>query len=87
MSKLKKLDDNTFLLDGLLSIDALNNALNLDMTSENYDTISGLLIDTMGEIPNDDDDRTIEIGHLVFKIEAVKQKRIDKIKLYIGSVE
>lgn len=86
-SKLKKLDNDTFLIDGLLSIDELNNALNLDMSSENYDTISGLLIDTMGEIPSDDDDRTIEIGNLVFKIESVKQKRIEKIKLYIGSIE
>jgi putative hemolysin len=39
----------------------------------------------MGAIPSDDEDRTIEIDNLVFKILSVKQKRIDKIKLYIST--
>lgn len=87
VSKFKKIDNDTYLINGLLTIDELNNELDLDISSETYDTISGLLIDTMGEIPSDDDDRTIEINNLLFKIESVKQKRIDKIKLYISSLE
>ncbi|WOO37382.1 hemolysin family protein [Anaerocolumna sp. AGMB13020] len=84
--KIKMLDNSTYLLDGLLTIDELNEELDLGISSENYDTISGFLIDTMGAIPSDDEDRTIEIDNLVFKIISVKQKRIDKIKLYIGTV-
>lgn len=87
LPKIKKLDNNTYLIDGLLTIDELNDKLDLNISSDNYETISGLLIDTMGEIPNDHDDRTIEVDNLVFKIESVTKKRIDKIKLYIGSVE
>ncbi|WP_033166000.1 hemolysin family protein [Clostridium sp. KNHs205] len=83
--KIKMLDNSTYLLDGLLTIDELNEELDLGIASENYDTISGFLIDTMGAIPSDDEDRTIEIDNLVFKIISVKQKRIDKIKLYIGT--
>lgn len=85
--KIKKIDNSTYIIDGLLTIDELNDSLDLDISSENYDTISGLLIDTMGEIPNEGDDRTIEIDNMVFKIESVKKKRIEKIKLYIGSRE
>ncbi|MDF2586270.1 MAG: hypothetical protein K0S41_111 [Anaerocolumna sp.] len=85
--KIKKLDNSTYLIDGLLTIDELNNKLDLDISSENYETISGLLIDTMGEIPTEQDDRTIELDNLVFKIESVKKKRIDKIKLYIANRE
>ncbi|MDF2486315.1 MAG: hypothetical protein K0R46_2483, partial [Herbinix sp.] len=55
--------------------------------SENYDTLSGYLIDHMGTIPQENDDRTIEMGNLVFKLESVKNKRIDKVKLYIGKEE
>lgn len=84
--KIKMLDTSTYLLDGLLTIDELNEELDLGISSENYDTISGFLIDTMGAIPSDDEDRTIEIDNLVFKIISVKQKRIDKIKLYIGAI-
>jgi putative hemolysin len=85
--KFEKLDNDTYLIDGLLTIDELNGMLDLNISSDNYETISGLLIDTMGEIPSEDDDRTIEIDNLVFKIESVSKKRIDKVKLYIGSEE
>ncbi len=87
LPKIKKIDNSTYLIDGLLTIDELNSELELNISSDNYETISGLLIDTMGEIPSEYDDRTIEIENLVFKIESVKKKRIDKIKLYIGSAE
>lgn len=82
--KLKRIDDSTYLIDGMATIDEINNKLDLNLYSENYDTISGFLIDHMGSIPMENDDRTIEIDHLVFKIESVKHKRIDKVKLYIG---
>ncbi len=83
--KIKKLDENTYLIDGMVTIDELNNKLDLDLYSENYDTVSGYLIDEIGAIPQEKDDRTIEIDNLVFRLESVKHKRIDKVKLYIGS--
>lgn len=85
--KIKKLEDSTYMIDGLISIDELNNKLDLNLSSENYDTISGFLIDHLGSIPSEKDDRTIEIDNLVFKLESVKHKRIDKVKLYIGKEE
>ena len=82
--KIKQIDANTYLVDGLVTIGELNNKLDLNLYSEYYDTISGFLIDQIGFIPKEEDDRTIEIDHLVFKLESVKHKRIDKVKLYIG---
>ncbi len=85
--KIKKLDENTYLIDGLVTLDELNNRLDLDLYSDNYDTISGYLIDEIGSIPQEKDDRTIEIDHLVFRLVSIKHKRIDKVKLYIGKKE
>ncbi len=85
--KVKKIDDATFIIDGMATIDELNNQLDLNLFSDNYDTISGFLIDHLGSIPKENEDRTIEIEHLVFKILSVKHKRIDKLKLYIGKKE
>jgi putative hemolysin len=82
--KIKKIDDSTYIIDGMATIDEVNNKLDLDLYSENYDTISGFLIDHIGSIPQEHDDRTIEIDNLVFKLESIKHKRIDKVKLYIG---
>lgn len=85
--KVKKLDDSTYMIDGMTTIDDLNNMLDLGIYSENYDTISGYLIDHIGTIPQEHDDRVIEINNLVFKLESIKHKRIDKVKLYIGKKE
>lgn len=85
--KIKKLDESTYIIDGMATIDELNNNLELNLYSENYDTLSGYLIDHIGSIPQENDDRTIEIDHLVFKLESIKSKRIDKVKLYIGKEE
>ncbi len=82
--KIRKLDETTYMIDGLATIDEVNNRLDLNLYSENYDTMSGFVIDHIGSIPQEHDDRTIEIEHLVFKIESVKNNRVDKVKLYIG---
>lgn len=85
--KVKKLDDSTYLIDGMATIDEINIKLDLDLYSDNYDTISGYLIDRMGNIPQEHDERTVEVKNLVFKLESVKNNRIDKVKLYIGAKE
>jgi putative hemolysin len=82
-----EIDASTYLIDGLITVDEINSKLNLEIESENYDTISGLLIDTMGAIPKEDDTRKIELEGLVFELVCVKEKRIDKVKLYLPKKE
>lgn len=82
--KIKKVDNSTYLVDGLITIDELNDKLKLNLSSENYDTLSGYLIDIIGYIPKENEDPTVEVDNLVFKIECIKKNRLDKIKIYIG---
>ena len=85
-AKLQKINDNTYLIDGQYYIDDLNDELLLNLESEEHETIGGLIIDILGEIPEEDETekRIVEIGNCTFKIEAVKDRRIDKVKLYIN---
>ncbi len=85
--EIQKIDDSTYIVNGLITIDDLNDKLNLNLVSDNYETLSGYLIDIIGYIPKDGEGQTIEQDHLVFKIENIKKKRIDKVKLYIGKEE
>ena len=50
---------------------------------KNYDTISGFIIDKLGRIPKDNEEQSVEYENIIFKIEEVKEKRIQKIKVYI----
>jgi putative hemolysin len=80
---IKKIDNNTFLVNGLLAIDELNDNLNINLDSEGYDTVSGFLVDLIGRIPNDGEEEVIEHDNIVFKIEEVKEKRINKVMVCI----
>lgn len=82
---IERIDDNTFIVDGFINLDNLDEKLNLNLQSENSETLGGLLIDLLGEIPDEDEpeERVIEYENCVFKIESVKERRIEKVKLYI----
>ena len=80
---IRKVDNNTYIVNGLLSIDELNDHLDLNLVSEQYNTIGGFLISLMGCIPKMNENKTIEYGNVIFKIEEVKERRIGKIKICI----
>jgi len=83
--KLEVVGENTYLIDGHYYIDDLNEKLLLNLESEEHETIGGLVIDLLGEIPDEDDteERIVEFDNCTFKIESVKDRRIDKVRLYI----
>lgn len=81
---IKKIDSNTYLINGLIPIDEVNESLNLNLPSDDIDTIGGFVVTLLGTIPKDDDDSTVEYDNLKFKIEKVNEKRIEELKVYIG---
>lgn len=83
-SSIEKIDPKTFMLNGLVYIDDLNDALDLKIESENHDTLSGFLLDMIGVIPEEDDRRVLALDNLLFEILEIKEKRITKIKLTIS---
>ena len=70
---IKKLDSNTYLVNGLLPIGELNEHLDLSLQSENTDTIGGFIINIMGSIPTSNDCPAIKYENLTFKIEEVNE--------------
>ena len=78
---IKKIDQDTYLVDGLMSINDINEALNIDLASDNYDTIGGFVVNLMGTIPNEGDHPVLEFEGMKFKIEKVNEKRIEKLKI------
>ena len=83
--KLIQSRENAWKLDGGYYIDDLNEELNLNIESAEHETIGGYLVDRIGEIPEEGDTKVYIIteGDCVFKVESVKERRIDKILLTI----
>lgn len=84
--EIKQIDDNTFIIKGSLPIDELNEQLQLQLYegSEDYDTLSGFLITCIGHIPDDGEKPIIEHENIMFKVEEIKEKRIQKVKVCIN---
>ena len=79
--EIEAVSENEYLLDGSILIDDLNDELGLKLETENYDTLSGYLIEKLGHIPGKEDRDVIESDSLVFSVEEVKDNRIVRVRL------
>ena len=82
-----KVDDHIYLVDGDVSLEDLDEELGIDLTSETSETIGGFLIDMLGEIPDENDvGRIIEFENYQFKIMAIQDRRIERVKDLFNSI-
>jgi CBS domain containing-hemolysin-like protein len=74
-----KIDEKTFLVLGKLSIDELNELLNLNLHPSNgdYETLAGLILNYAGQIPKDGYSFSLE--NYKFTVKEVLNKRIQKV--------
>ncbi|MFZ5352988.1 MAG: hemolysin family protein [Bacillota bacterium] len=75
----EKVDDSTYIINGMLSISEINDIMNLEMPEEEFDTISGMILSLSGKIPEVGDE--VQFEDISFRIEEVDDKRISKIKI------
>lgn len=84
---IKKLDNNTYIIDGMISLIDFNDYFDVKIESRDYDTINGFLIGLLGHIPTSAEEKSLEYENLVFKIVEIQDKRIEKIKVYVQKLE
>ena len=85
--EIERLKENTYRLDGSVLIEDVNEELELKLETENYDTLSGYLIERLGYIPGKEDKAVVEEGNLLFTVEQVKDNRISKVLLSIQEAQ
>ena len=77
----EKLDESTYIFSGTAGLDVLNEWADAQLPEDEYDTLSGFIISQLGRIPEYDEKPEIEFNGLLFKVEEVSEKRIEKIKV------
>ena len=83
----EQIDDNTFMINGTVSIHDLRKILDVNIPEGEYDTLSGYLIDILGRIPSDDEKPIIETKEVTYKIENYEDKRIVWVKACKNNVQ
>ena len=71
------IDENTLLVNGKLPISELEELLEVDLPSEEWDTVGGLMAGLLGQVPT----RGMEVAfqNLTFRAERVQGRRIAKV--------
>jgi len=68
-----------YVIPGEMKIDAVNELLDLDLESENYDTIAGWILEQIGDIP--EKNQLIEVDGIRYKVEEMELRRIISIRI------
>lgn len=78
---IEKIDDKTYITNGLVSILDINKHLDLDFQSDSIDTIGGLILEKLGDLPNKYINKEIIINSVKLKILSVDSKRINTVQI------
>ena len=79
--EIRTLSDGKYLVDGSMLLEDLNEELSLSLASENYDTLSGYMIENLGYIPKEKECAIVQTAHGKLYTEEVKDNRITRVRI------
>ena len=84
--EIEKIDESTYRISGFIDLDDLEENTGIKLESENSETLGGFLMEILGEIPDEDEheEKIIEFENYTFKIESVKDRRIELVKVHVA---
>ena len=77
---IQKKEDGKYLVEGALSIDDFNEAVGTSLSSEEYDSMGGIVIEHLDHMPEDGDEVTLDDG-TVLKVVGMDQNRIVEVEI------
>jgi CBS domain containing-hemolysin-like protein len=75
--EMEPVGDGCYRVSGKISVDEVNELLDVELPDEEWDSVGGLLLDLYGTIPPEGEE--IRFQGLVFKVEKVQGRRIAKV--------
>ncbi len=81
-NNIRQLSKNVYDVKGYLSLHDLNDALDLELDSEDFDSIGGLVIDALGRLPQTGDETTLHNG-IKIRVLSIEKNRIEEVRLIL----
>lgn len=76
---IERVGENSFTVDGAISLDEISEIVGQNFKSETSDTIAGLMLERMGHIPKDGEHPSVMIDGTRFTVQKVHERRIEKV--------
>ncbi len=77
---IKEIGERTYLVEGSMKLDDINDALDTDLDSEDYDSIGGIIIEKLDRLPEEGEEVRLENGTILTVID-IDQNRIQKVQM------
>lgn len=75
---IQEVGDRTYLVEGSMKLADINDQLETELCSEDYDSIAGLLIEQLDRLPEDEEAIHLEDG-TVLQVKGISQNRVVKV--------
>lgn len=82
---IKNISENVYDIDASIKLTDLNDAIDTKLTSKDYDSLAGFVIELLDRLPNEGD--TAKFKNISFKVTKVNKNRIERITLTITPEE
>ena len=82
---IKQIDERTYLIEAGMKLDDVNNALDLSLKSEDFDSLGGIMIDKLDRLPKNNEIITLEDGSTL-QARGISQNRIRKVLMKLPLV-
>ena len=79
---IQEVGERTYLVEGSMKLDDINDALNTELESEDYDSIGGIIIECLDRLPEDGEEVTLENGTKL-TVQGIDQNRITKVLMVV----
>ena len=78
---IQKLGDREYLVEGSMKLDDLNDMLETDLESEDYDSLGGYIIGLLDRLPEVGE--TVTSDGFIYVVDAVDKNRISWVHMYL----
>lgn len=75
---IQQVDERSYLVEGGMKLDDINDALDTSLHSEDYDSIGGLIIEYLDRLP-EDEETIVTKSHISLQVKGISQNRIRKV--------
>ena len=79
---IQEISDREYIVEGSINLDDLNDRLELNLSSEEYDSLGGFIIEYLDRLPEKGDSITTEEG-IRMVVETLDKNRIESVHLYL----
>lgn len=78
----KQINEYEFIVEGSMNLDDINDRIELDLESEDYDSLGGYIIERLDRLPDIKDEIVIENGVRIV-VDSLDKNRIEKVHIYL----